>query len=196
MSKPDGSTDSAFARTKCGWCGADVSAAVYAATGEGSVTESSLTQWVQCPTCGAGSVIAHDGKTYPPAPFGPSIEGLPTVVESGYLEARKCMAARAYVAAELISRTILMYVAVDKGDTPGRTFVQHIDYLVGEGYVTPPMKGWVDLIRDHGNKSGHELDLPDEVRASATVMFLAELLRLTYEMEYLAQKFVPPTIQP
>jgi hypothetical protein len=47
------------------------------------------------------------------------------------------------------------------------------------------------LIRQHGNKSTHKLDSPEKERAQSTVMFTAELLRLVYEMEYMANKFTP-----
>ena len=55
------------------------------------------------------------------------------------------------------------------------------------------MKGWVDVIRQHGNKATHELDEPDRNRAESTVMFTAELLRLTCEMEHLAKRYAPGT---
>ncbi|WP_081443642.1 DUF4145 domain-containing protein [Methylophaga thiooxydans] len=68
--------------------------------------------------------------------------------------------------------------------------LQHISpSLEEQGYVTSPMKGWVDLIRQHGNKSTHKLDSPEKKRAQSTVMFKAELLRLVYEMEFMANKF-------
>ena len=59
--------------------------------------------------------------------------------------------------------------------------------------ITPPMKGWVDLIRQHGNKATHSLESPDKKRAESTLMFTAELLRLIYEMEHLSMQYTEET---
>ena len=98
------------------------------------------------------------------------------------------MSVSAYTAAELMCRKILMHVAVDKGAKAGLHFVTYIKYLEDQGYSTPPMKKWVELIKNHGNEATHEIAETDVERAEGTIMFTAELLRLTYEMEYLAGK--------
>ena len=66
-----------------------------------------------------------------------------------------------------------MHVAVDKGATEGQSFAFYIDYLEKEGYVTPPMRGWVKLIKDHGNESTHKLPEPERKRAEGTILFTA-----------------------
>jgi hypothetical protein len=86
-----------------------------------------------------------------------------------------------------------MHVAVDKTAKPGETFKYYIEFLEAAGFVTPPMKPWVTLIKDRGNASTHEIPSPDQARAESTVMFTAELLRLVYEMDFMAQKYVPKT---
>ncbi len=87
-----------------------------------------------------------------------------------------------------------MHVAVDKGAKEGDTFGSYLTYLENQGYVTPPMKGWVDLIRQHGNKSTHRLESPDRKRAESTLMLTAELLRLIYEMQYMAMQYTPKSV--
>jgi hypothetical protein len=146
-------------------------------------------KWMLCPSCINASVLSKDGLLYPSAAFGPVIEGLPAEVDSAYHEARMCLTVNGFTACELICRKILMHVAVEKGAQPGDTFNNYLQYLVTKGYVTPPMKGWVDLIRKHGNQSTHELPSPDKSRAESTLMFTAELLRLIYEMDYLSSKY-------
>jgi Domain of unknown function (DUF4145) len=84
-----------------------------------------------------------------------------------------------------------MYVAVDKGAAAGKAFITYLDHLEKEGYLAPAMKGWVDLIRQHGNLAAHELPAPDQQEAESTVMFTAELLRLVYEMEHMAKRYMP-----
>ena len=51
------------------------------------------------------------------------------------------------------------------------------------------MKKWVDLIRKHGNISTHKLESPEKTRAESTIMFTAELLRIIYEMEHIANSY-------
>ena len=148
--------------------------------------------WLWCPSCAGGSVQSLDGQIYPGTAFGPEIEGLPDDVKPAYLEARRCMSVNAHTAAELICRKILMHVAVDKGAKEGQTFEKYITHLADQGYVTPPMQPWVDLIRQHGNQATHKLDEPDKRRAESTVMFAAELLRLVYEMAHLARQYTEP----
>jgi hypothetical protein len=99
------------------------------------------------------------------------------------------MGVGAFTAAELICRKLLMHIAVDKGAKAGETFIAYLNFLEKAGYVTPPMKGWVDLIRQHGNLATHELPAPDQQQAESTVMFTAELLRLVYEMEHVARRY-------
>ncbi len=85
-----------------------------------------------------------------------------------------------------------MHIAVEKGAKEGDTFANYIDFLANAGYVTPPMKGWVSLIKDHGNNSTHKLEKVEKDRAEGTVMFTAELLRLIYEMAHMSKKYSPP----
>jgi hypothetical protein len=144
--------------------------------------------WLLCPACDKGAVRV-EGTLHPSPLFGPVIDGLPGQVADAYDEARACMGVGAFTAAELICRKILMHIAVDKGAKAGEAFMAYLDFLEKAGYVTPPMKGWVDLIRQHGNLATHELPAPDEQQAESTVMFTAELLRLVYEMEHMARRY-------
>jgi len=189
ITRHDGSTEDSWETYVCGYCGTKVSGAVVARYDwEDSATNRYSNKWLLCTNCTKPSSKINN-TVYPGTPFGPTIQGLPSEVEASYNEARRCMEVNAYTAAELISRKILMHVAADKGAKEGESFVAYLTYLEEQGYVTPPMKGWVDLIRQHGNKSTHKLDSPEQKRARSTVMFTAELLRLVYEMEYMAQQF-------
>jgi hypothetical protein len=84
-----------------------------------------------------------------------------------------------------------MHVAVDKGAAEGKPFAEYLAHLEDAGYVTPTMQTWVDLIRTHGNEATHSLATPSRQRAEGTLMFTAELLRLTYEMGHLAARYAP-----
>jgi hypothetical protein len=179
--KPDGSTSDSWFGYECGHCGEKVSGAVIAY--HGSI------KWLLCPSCGNGSVCDEKGKIHPGVAFGPHITGLPDDIAEAYEEARKCMSVSSFVGLELICRKILMYVAVEKGAKEGETFAFYLDHLEKKGYITPPMKIWVDLIRKHGNIAAHILETPNQNRAESTLMFTAELLRIVYEMEHLAKQY-------
>lgn len=199
IDRPDGNTDESWHTYICGHCGTKVSGAVVAYYNArirtGGTVLSRNTKWTLCTNCAQGSVIVS-GNTYPNLAFGPTLRGLPDEIASAYTEARNCMSVHAYSAAELICRKILMYIAVEKGAEEGKKFAQYLKFLEDVGYVTPPMKDWVDLIRQHGNRSTHELELVEKDRAESTVMFTAELLRLSYEMEYMAKKYTPDPDKP
>jgi hypothetical protein len=126
----------------------------------------------------------------------PPIQGLPQLVEDAYTEARQCISVNAFTGCELICRKILMHVAVDKGASEGKSFAFYLDYLQQQGYITPPIKLWADVIRNNGNEATHQIAQPSQERASGTLYFTAELLRIIYEMSHLASKYVPPPINP
>jgi hypothetical protein len=183
VSKPDGSTGDSWSSFTCGHCNTYVSAAVVARCSEVHHVE-----WLLCPNCFRGSV--RNGEYIDPGVlFGPNIIGLPNDISGAYDEARRCMSVSALTACELICRKILMHVAVEKGAKEGETFASYLSHLESQGYITPPMRGWVDLIRQHGNKATHVLEASDKNRAESTLMFTAELLRLIYEMEYLSNQY-------
>ena len=94
-------------------------------------------------------------------------------------------------------RKILMHVAVDKGADEGKAFAAYLDFLQDEGFITPPMKPWADVIRQHGNQATHKIPPADEARGLGTLAFTTQLLRMIYEMDYkVAQFLAPHTPQP
>jgi uncharacterized protein DUF4145 len=193
VTKADSKNSSGWYHFRCGHCGSDVSGAVVAYAGNAG---GGATQWLLCPVCHEGSVHIGGDRVYPGVAYGPDIEGLPADVKEAYGEARRCLSINADTASEVMCRKILMHVAVDKGAKEGKTFAHYIDYLKDKGYVTPPMLGWVDLIREHGNESNHRLSPPERRRAEGTLQFTAQLLRSVYEMEHLAKAFAPEASKP
>lgn len=186
----DGGDEESWHTYVCGYCGTKVSGAVISSYEWSERRDNNHIKWLLCTNCALGSVWVS-GYQYPGVLFGPEIEGLPEDVSAAYDEARSCMSVNAHAAAELVCRRILVHVAVEKGSKEGLTFTAYLSHLEAEGYITPPMKVWVELIRKHGNKSTHELEAPSRQRAESTVMFTAELLRLVYEMNHMASRFGP-----
>jgi hypothetical protein len=140
--------------------------------------------------------IYEGGIVIPQSKQGVSVEGLPEEVKLAYEEARKCFSVSAFTSCELICRKILMHVACHKGDSEGKKFVEYIDYLKIQGYITRPMEGWVGIIRQHGNDTIHELKAPEKERAESTLMFTGHLLKSIYEMENLSSKYTKSSPSP
>lgn len=179
----------------CAYCGRQTHGAVLALV-EGSralrpgyaVMHDRL--WMMCSHCGEPSVYDARGRQWPTPEEGPEVEGLPDEVLTAYGEARSALGAGAYTACELVCRKVLMHIAVDVAKAgPGQTFASYIEALTTAGYVTPPMRPWVDRIRLNANEAAHELPQVSRERALSTLMFTAELLRLSYEMGHLVEEF-------
>ena len=88
----------------------------------------------------------------------------------------------------MVSRTLLMYIAVDKGADVGKKFVEYIDYLEENGYIGRQNKTWVDRIRKIGNKYTHELCIATPEDADKVIVFIKQLLGNLYEMPHLAEE--------
>jgi hypothetical protein len=174
---------------KCGYCDRYVSGRVVNIyTKTQNKLDEPIIKFMICPSCIKGSVWL-EGKIIPGTKPGEKLEGLPKEIEDAYQEARSCFSLNAFTACELVCRKILMHVGVDKGAEEGKTFISYLDYLENLGFITPVIKEWADLIREFGNQSTHELTPPDKNRTKATLMFTMELLRIVYEMQYVASKF-------
>lgn len=186
--------DGAQERVVCVVCGVTTTALVIAVSGKlgASIGVNDDVRWLLCPDCGSGIVqIAVEGEmvTFPAAADIRPIEGLSSSVSGAWDQAKTCFANGAYMASDMVCRTILMHVAVDKGEKKGLTFVRYVDYLTSAGYTTPSMRGWVDQIRKNGNKAVHELNLTTRERAESTLKFTEQMLRIVYEMDSMAATF-------
>ena len=163
---------------KCGHCGLDVAGIVVASYSEKFI------QWIGCPACNKGSVVNNNVIT--PTPFlGDDIQGLKDPIKDAYLEARKSLSSQSNTACVLMCRKILMNVAVDKGATQGKQFVDYVEYLVKQGHITPTMREWVDKIRKLGNDATHEIPSPDDETTSNALIFTTLLLKNVYETAHL-----------
>jgi len=173
---------------KCGNCGNDIGAIEVARYNSPSVQIEVV--WLICPLCSYGSVVEYDGKIYPAGKYGEALDGLTPDVNSAYNEARECMSIGAHTGCQLVCRKILMHIAVDKcNGKEGDSFENYIHNIEKAGYITPPMKPWVDKIRKEGNDATHKLASPTPKDAENIMNFTTQLLRLVYEMEHKATKF-------
>ncbi len=160
---------------------------------ETHVSQSNYDGLLQCSNCTKSLKARITGSTVVEVSVygsaAPSLQGLPAELVEVYNETYRCLAAKCFTATELLCRKILMHVAVEKGAEEGKTFAFYLSYLQNEGYVAVQTLNWLELIRKHGNQATHAIATPDCERAEATFNFTVQLLRLIYEMEFLAAKY-------
>ena len=168
-------TDIRALQYTCGYCGREVASTRGWHTAGGADMAAYI-----CPNCLRVSFF-QDGYITPSALFGRPIGHLPSDVETVYNEARRSVQAQAYTGAALLCRKMLMHVAVEKGAAAGKPFAFYIDHLDAKGYVPPDGKGWVDHIRQMGNRGTHEISFFTREEAEELLTFTAMLLTLVYE---------------
>ena len=142
-----------------------------------------------CPNCGGPVFFTPDKKRFPSPAIGNSVQHLPQALHELYEEARRCSSQNCYTATVLLSRKMLMNIAVAQGASEGLKFIEYVTYLSDKGYVPPNGKHWVDHIRKKGNEATHEIALMGESDAKELLGFLEMLLRFIYEFP----KMVPVT---
>ncbi len=133
-----------------------------------------------CPHC-QGPTFTHGSNRLPGVSPGNEVGHLPANIDALYREARNCVAGSNFTASVLISRKLLMNIAVAQGADPGKKFIEYVDYLAQKGYVPPNGRGWVDHIRKKGNEATHEIVLMSTVDAEELVAFTEMLLKFIYE---------------
>jgi len=164
-------------RFVCGYCGSDVQPTL------GYFTNGPVAQIYICP-CNAPTLFDAYGVQFPRPRIGKEIPNLPADVARVYSEIRDTMSAGAFLGASLLSRTLLLYVAVEEapqGAPKPSNFVEAIDSLVGSGHVTPKTRPWVDKLRQLGNRSAHDIAEVSEAEASDLMHFVEMLLTIVYD---------------
>jgi len=140
-----------------------------------------------CPNCDGPNYFFADSR-FPSPALGNEVNNVPEDLYELYQEARRCTGEGCYTAAVLISRKMLMNIAVEQGAEPGKPFIQYVSYLAENGYVPPNGRHWVDHIRKKGNEATHEIAIMKEQDASDLIVFIEMLLRFIYEFPAM----VPP----
>lgn len=143
----------------------------------------------KCPECYMPITIGLDGKIIPPSQFLPfeDIQHLPVKIEKMYRECRKSFSSACYYSVIMVARTMIMHIAADLGATSNLRFVEYIDYLENEEYISRHNRTWVDKIRKLGNQYIHELDEATEDEAKLAIIFIKHLLINVYELPQMAQ---------
>lgn len=168
----------------CGFCNDKVSSSLgYSLSSNPQVFSDSLYQKgiYICPSCGGPTFFDINDKQLPGTLVVDSVEGIPPEVEFLYNEARKSYAAGAFTGAVLLSRKMLMNLAVIFGAPEGKQFVTYVNFLVDKGYVAGSSKSWVDHIRTEGNEATHRVDQKTAASAETLLRFIEMILRINFE---------------
>lgn len=161
----------------CGHCGSDITTD----RGFRCLEGSSITSLIYvCHHCNRPTFF-WENQQIPGAKVGGSVEHLPKDIDDIYAEIRDATAANAYTAAVMAARKLLMHIAVECGDEPGKTFAQYIDYLETNHHTPPNSKVWVDRIRTLGNEANHEITIMGTQEATNIIKFIEMLLKFIYE---------------
>lgn len=134
-----------------------------------------------CNECVHPTYFAEGGEQIPGVAPGAEISNLPVEVGNAYREARDSLAAGAPTASVLMSRKLLMNIAVAQGADENKTFAEYVTFLADKGYVPPGSEGWVDHIRSKGNDATHEIPPATPADAAELITFLEMLLRFIYD---------------
>ena len=62
-------------------------------------------------------------------------------------------------------------------------FIEYVNYLDTENYIPKNSKKWVDIIRNKGNETNHEIKISDEKEAQQLIKFIEIIITLIYEIE-------------
>jgi len=163
-------------RYTCGHCGNIVASSL------GYFTQPNMQEQIHiCPNCNKPTYFDDYGHSLPGVAFGNEVASVPSEIAVLYKEARVCTSAAAYTASVLLSRKLLMNIAVGLGAEAGKPFISYVEYLATSGYVPPNGKGWVDHIRKKGNEATHEIVIMSEHDAQELISFLEMLLKFIYE---------------
>ena len=138
---------------------------------------------VECPACHSPTI--YNFRTGATSPIGKalrSVENVPDSINAIYKEIRTGISAGCYTSSVILARTILMYIAVEKGAEENKSFQFYVDYIISKGYVPPDSESWIDKIRKMGNNAVHRLEIWKKEDAELIGKFLMYLLIFIYEL--------------
>lgn len=139
----------------------------------------------KCPECYMPIIISPTGEIIPQSQFLPftDINFLPENIGKMYCECRKCFANECYHSVLILSRTIIMHIAIKFGAEPNKKFVYYVSYLHNEGHIAQKAREtWVDKIRRLGNDYVHELDEATTEDAELVLKSIMYLLINVFEL--------------
>lgn len=138
-----------------------------------------------CTNCGFPTFIGVDNKMkpiqIPRSAYGSDISGVSESVGEIYSEARHSYGVGAYTGVVELCRSLLNHVAVDLGAPKGKRFIEYVNFLDENHYISVKSRDWVDRIRKLGNQANHDLTVFSESEAKLCLKFVEMILKTNYE---------------
>lgn len=144
-----------------------------------------------CPNCSAPNYFDYKQNQIPGPKYGNQVEHLPPTIKEIYDETRDCYSVGSFTGSALLSRKILMNIAVEKGADENKKFAYYVDWLSENNYLPPDGKQWVDHIRKIGNQGTHEIKSVTCNDAMELINFCEMLLKFVFEFPTKMQKNIP-----
>lgn len=161
----------------CGYCGCEI------ASERGYRCSSGEFIYI-CHKCNKPTFMDIYGNQTPNYLMGKEFKvAIPENIKELYNEARRCYGVNAYSAVAMCCRKLLMHIAVECGAEENLKFVEYVNYLDEENYIPKNSKKWVDIIRQKGNETTHEIKISNEKEASQLIKFIEIIITLIYEIE-------------
>lgn len=162
----------------CGYCGSQIT------SNKGYFIEDSNETIYICHKCNGATYFDSSNKQTPGCLYGKKFElSIPKDINDLYNEARACYSVGAYSAVSMCCRKLLMHIAVQCGAKENLKFIEYVNYLDTENYIPKNSKKWVDIIRNKGNETNHEIKISDEKGAQQLIKFIEIIITLIYEIE-------------
>lgn len=170
---------------KCGYCNVTIGPTlgyVYGYDNYESYTGITNRIYI-CPNCNNPTHFDQDDMQTPGFLFGNNIQNLPEEIDFLYNEARRCFSINAYNSVAMVTRKILMNVAVNEGATENLNYYDYISYLDESNIIPRNTKKWLDELRIIGNEANHEIKHITSNEAEKCIRFCELLLKIVYEMK-------------
>jgi hypothetical protein len=160
----------------CGHCGQHVGLS------KGYIHQTQPHRIYICSFCGLPTLMVGDDQA--PGPFmGRQINQLPENIATIYSEIRDSIKNGAYSGSILLSRKLIMHLAVEKAQANERdSFVNYITALKDAHYIPPNGEKMLDFIRNLGNDQTHEIRVGNLDEATKVLKFVESLLIFMIEM--------------
>ncbi|BDX45645.1 hypothetical protein L6E_00590 [Enterococcus hirae] len=122
-----------------------------------------------------------DNEQMPGNKFGNPVSGISDELSNLYDEARNSYSVGAYTGAVLLCRKLLMNIAVELGAETGKKFIEYVNYLDENHYISRNSKSWVDKIRTTGNEATHETVIKSKDDATTLIKFCEMIMKTNFE---------------
>lgn len=166
----------------CGYCGRHTSSKMGLKMFRKEYTNSQLENFgvYVCTHCNLPSFLS-DAIQVPGLKYGAEVKSLSGMLDSIYTEARNSFSSGAYTGVVLLCRKLLMHIAVELGAKTNLRFIEYVNYLEKESFITARSKDWVDSIRQNGNSSTHQIEIATKEEAERMIKFSEMILKTNFE---------------